>query len=714
MKTNLCTSLSLLALSLNAYAADSASTLTLPSATITATAENNDEADRVDLNTPTGAGSRLGLSALETPASTDSLTGKQIRARGDVSVQDAVSRSAGINRTGSPGDGGTSLSARGFACQGSVMQLYDGSRMYEGMGTVTFPVDTWSVDRVDVLRGPASVLYGEGATGAVVNVIPKKPFDGDIQNHIRIGAGSYGSEQTALDSGGSLTDQLSYSLNVNHLSSNGWIDRGYSDDTFVSGALRWKASDNLTFTLAHDYGDQNPQNYFGTPLINGHLQGSLSDKNYNVHNDKLHYNDQWTRLTSEWQISDSVSSTNELYYFKAQRRWQNAENYNWDADTQQLLRASYISIKHDQEQVGDRQSFTFNHQLFGLNSRTVLGADYNRIHFKLASNSPFNDVSPDGEPIDLNHPQQVSFHSASPFQDQFKTTTQQFSVFGENRTELTDQLSLVTGLRRDYVSLDRVDLIPDQRSGKTLTGNNWKIGLVYALTPDASVYGQYSTSTDGVGGLISLNQNAQNYGLSTARQSEVGFKQAFLDQRGEWTIAAYHIVKKKLLTPDPLNPTEQIQVGQQSSNGLEASLDLQLPHDWALQANASIVRAQFDTFSQVDANGQTESLDGKLPVDVPRRTANLWLSKGITQDVRAGTGVRYVDARFGDFANENKIPGYTVVDANVSWKALSNTTLWLQLTNLFNREYALSEYNNGTQWILGQPRSFFVTADVDF
>jgi iron complex outermembrane receptor protein len=87
------------------------------------------------------------------------------------------------------------------------------------------------VQRVDVLRGPASVLYGEGATGAVVNVIPKKPFEGDIENHLRLGYGSYDRQQQAFDSGGSLSDTLSYRLNLNRLRSNGWIDRGDSQAT---------------------------------------------------------------------------------------------------------------------------------------------------------------------------------------------------------------------------------------------------------------------------------------------------------------------------------------------------------------------------------------------------------------------------------------------------------------------------------------------------
>ena len=686
----------------------SAQALTLPASPVTATAVDD---QRVDLNTPTTAGSRLNLTALQTPGSVESQTGEKIRERGDASVQDAISRATGISRTGTPGDGGTSLQARGFTGQSAVLQLYDGQRMFDGAGTSTFPVDTWSVERVDVLRGPASVIYGQGATGAVINTLPKKPFEGEIENHLRLGYGSYDRQQQALDSGGSLTDTLSYRLNINRLRSNGFIARGDSASDFVSGALRWQPADNLSVTLAHDYGDQTPQNYYGTPLINGQLHKSLRDKNYNVSDDKQHYNDQWTRLTSEWQINDNVTATNELSYLKNQRRWQNAESYNYVEGG--LVRQSYLGIKHDQEQVGDRQTFTFKHTLLGLDSQTVTGIEYNRIRFRLASNAPFDDLPGGGQPVDINHPVPQPFESDSPFIAQSVSTTKQLAAFAENRLQLTDKLSLITGARRDYLHIDSNDLTTaNQDADRTLTGNNWKAGLVYAITPDTSVYGQYATSTDGVGSLISLSPSQQQFGLSTAKQAEVGIKQAFWDSRGEWTLAAYHIVKKKLLTNIP-GTTLQQQVGQQSSNGLEASLDLQLPNAWQLQANAAIVRAKYDDFSEA-VNGQAVSRAGNRPVDVPNRTANLWLSKAVTDNVRAGAGVRYVSARYADTANSSEVPSYTVADATVSWKAMRNTTLGLELNNLFNRTYAVSQYNNGQQWILGEPRSFFVTADYTF
>lgn len=248
--------------------------LALPSTAITDTLDSH----AIDLVTPTQAGSRLGLNALETPASTSSISTEQIQQRNNLTVQDAVTRSPGITFVGSPGDGGTGLSARGFAGHSSVMTLFDGARLYTGAGTQTFPVDPWMVERIDVIRGPASVLHGEGATGAVVNVIPKKPFAGEVRNHLRLGYGSWDRQQLGLDSGGSLSERLSYRLTLNQQGGNGWVDRTPSRSLALSAALRFDASDDLSFTLAHDRGDAEPANYYGTPLIDGHYRSSLRKK----------------------------------------------------------------------------------------------------------------------------------------------------------------------------------------------------------------------------------------------------------------------------------------------------------------------------------------------------------------------------------------------------------------------------------------------------
>lgn len=679
--------------------------LALPSTTITDT----HDAPAIDLAAPTDAGSRLNLSALQTPASTSTLSAEQIERRNNLTVQDAVTRSPGISFTGSPGDGGTGLSARGFEGHSSVMTLFDGSRLYSGAGTLTFPVDPWMVERIDILRGPASVLYGEGATGAVVNVIPKKPFAGDVHNRLRLGYGSWDRQQLGLDSGGSLSERLSYRMTVNQQAGNGWVDRTDSRSLALSAALRFDATDDLSFTLAHERGDAEPANYYGTPLIDGHYRSSLRKKNYNIQNDVQRYHDEWTRLNTDWILSDSVSASNQLYYIKSRRHWRNAETYAWNGDQDRLERGSFLEIKHNQEQIGDRQSLTFVHDLFGLASTTLVGAEYNKIRFNVDSNAPYDDGITD--PLDPWHPAPGRFHSLSPTRPQTLSTTHTFALFAENRTELTERLSLVTGIRRDQNHIERNDLVNDTHSERSLPGGNWRAGLVFAVNDDLSLYGQYSTSEDGVGDLLTLRPE-QRYDLTEAKQTELGLKQRFWEGRGEWTLAAYHIVKKKLLVADPVNHGVQ-QAGQQTSDGLEATVELALANQWQVSANAAVVRAKFDDYLENTGSGVVDRA-GNRPGNVPSRTANLWLSKGFGQQVDAGLGVRYVDQRYDSAANENSVPGYTVVDANLGWQVLPDVRLGLQVNNLFDREYAASYVYTSDQWLLGAPRSYFATLDYTF
>ncbi len=374
------------------------------------------------------------------------------------------------------------------------------------------------------------------------------------------------------------------------------------------------------------------------------------------------------------------------------------------------MRSEFYNIKHTQEQVGDRQTFTLEHALFGLDSRTVVGVDYNRIHFARQHDfaSSFSDSVPlagsGGGPYQSNDPKGYGPRE--------RNLARQFSLFAENRTQLTERLSLVTGVRRDQVHIQRDNLVDGSSADRSLSGDNWRAGLVFALTPELSLYGQYATSTEGVNNLLTLNVGQQRYDLSEARQSEIGLKQMLMDGRGEWTLAAYHIVKQKLLSQTSPGAAAE-QVGQQSSDGVEATLELALGEVWQLSANAAFVRARYDDFSET-AGSVLMDRSGNRPINVPKRTANLWLSKDLSQGVDAGIGARYVDARYADTANSAQVPSYTVVDAIIGWQVQPDVRLGLELNNLLDRQYATTASSDGQQWYLGAPRSLLVTADYHF
>jgi iron complex outermembrane recepter protein len=600
---------------------------------------------------------------------------------------------------------------RGFSGPESITTLYDGVRMFPGAGTVTFPFDTWAVDRIDVLRGPASVLYGEGGIGGVINVVPKAP-QRDYATTVQLGAGSYGEKRVALDTTGALGPMLSYRFYVSDDRSNGWVPRGNTHTTALGGSLRLDVNPELSFSLDYDYGRQEPARYFGVPVVNGQLNPALRFQNYNVADAAIAYYDQWTRLNTTWRAAPGITLHNQLYYLLTNRHWHDSESYALQPDGD-VMRSDYIEILHHEKQVGDTLDASFDGHVWGHQNRVVVGADFNVISFLDTSNSPF-----DGSSIvpAFNFDPGL-FMSPDPTVPAFRTITHQASLFAEDRLELTDRLAWVSGLRYDHIDFHRDTFATATTAAasfdKTFAHTGWRTGLVFSLTPNLSVYAQYTTGTDGVGSLITLSQSNSAFTLSTGQQWEAGIKQQLLDGRASWTLALYQIVKRDLLSTDPANPDLSEQVGKQSSRGIEWSGALQLGGGWSVDANAALLRARFDDFDE-EQNGQSVSRAGNVPFNIPEQTANVWLNWAFAPGWKAGAGVQYVGRRFGDNANTVPIPSYTLIDASASWRATRNLTLALYLRNLTNRVYAVTTQNDGTEWLLGAPRSGWVTATVNF
>ena len=685
---------------------------TLPAVTVSESARLDQPG--LALSKPEFIGSRLGLTPLETPASVEVLGGETIRARGDQSVREAVTRATGITGNPAPGNGGTSLTARGFAGQGSVMQLLDGTRMYVASGTVTFPFDTWSVDRIEVLRGPASVMYGEGAIGGVVNVVQKKPIRGPIENELQVTGGTEKTARVAFDSGGKVNDNLSYRFATAYNRSAGWVDRGDSNNLMVSASVRLDINPDFNLTLSYDDGTQHPQQYLGTPLAGGSLDTSLRKKNYNVGDAQISYRDRWTRLNAEWTPNDRVTVRNQFYYLTSHRHWRDSETYAFlpaASAAAQVRRTDYLEILHDQEQAGNRADLTVKSRLFGMENATTVGFDVNKINFTHSNNSPYGGASTvnayDFDPGLFFSPPGIV---TSP---RFRANTTQYALFGEHRISFTPQWSVIGGMRFDHATLYRTDLVANTGWEKTFANTTWRVGTVYQFTPSLSVYAQYATATDPLGSLVTTTDAQRNFDLATGKQVEVGVKQAFWGNRGEWTFAAYEIRKKNLLSRDPVNPTITQQVGEQSSRGLEASASVEVMRGLRLDINGTVLRARYDDFNE-SVGGVAVSRAGNVPTSVQQQAANAWLSWNFMPQWSFATGLRYVGGRYADTANRVRVPSYTTVDTALSWRVSKQAALTLRVYNLFNRDYAESFSNGGQQWLLGRPRSAELSANFYF
>ena len=265
-------------------------------------------APTLNLTGASTAGSRLGLTRLQTPASVEVISAETIAERGQQNILDAVTQNAtGFTASPAPGNGGVSFNTRGFTGLGSVMTLYDGTQLYIGAGTVTFPFDTWSTERIEVLRGPASVMYGAGAVGGAINVVSKLPL-WVPRNQAEVSLDSNMTRRIAVDSGGPVSKDVAYRITASGNMSDGWVDRDNTSNVALHAVVQIKQNEDITWTLSTDYGDRNPSRYFGTPLINGKLDEQLRFKNYNVGDSHIRYQDSWNQVKTEWQVADGSRS----------------------------------------------------------------------------------------------------------------------------------------------------------------------------------------------------------------------------------------------------------------------------------------------------------------------------------------------------------------------------------------------------------------------
>ena len=665
-------------------------------------------APTLNLTGASTAGSRLGLTRLQTPASVEVISAETIAERGQQSILDAVTQNAiGFTASPAPGNGGVSFNTRGFTGLSSVMTLYDGTQLYIGAGTVTFPFDTWSTERIEVLRGPASVMYGAGAVGGAINIVSKLP-SWIPRNQAEISLDTNMTRRIAVDSGGPISKDVAYRITATGNMSDGWVDRDDTSNVALHAVVQVKQNDDVTWTLSTDYGDRNPSRYFGTPLINGRFQESLRFTNYNVSDGHIRYQDSWTQVKTDWQVADGVSIHNTLYYLNSKRHWKDVESYAYNPVTGLINRTSYIEIFHDQQQVGNRMDAKFRGHVLGMANEFLAGFDVNNINFTHTNNSPYGGSS-SVNPYSFDP---GVFNSPNPTVPGYGSVTNQYAVFAENRLSVTEQLSVIAGVRQDEPTITRTDYVtPANSFQKSFSSTTWRAGAVYTPVKDLAFYGQYATAVDPVGGLISLSSANKNFDLATGRQIEIGVKQSFWGGRGEWTLAGYEIVKNNLLARDPNIPSLTVQVGQQSSRGVEASVGFLLDHGWRIDANTAILRARYDDFVQ-SVGGVAVNYAGNVPVNVPQTVSNIWATWAFAPNWSANAGVQIVGKTYADNANTMTRPAYNIVNAGVQWKPDLNTTVSFRVYNLFDEIYTTS--GGTTQWLLGMPRTVQVAVNVKF
>ncbi len=659
----------------------------------------------VNLKVESTAGSRLSLTPLDTPASVSIITGDVIRNLGITSIIQAKTLAPGITQSSGPGNGGNALAARGFYGINSVKQTYNGLEIYNGGGVVSFPFDPWSVERVETLYGPASVLYGTGAIGGAVNVVSKTPDPNTYRAQAEASYASFNTAHMAFDFTGPIGAGFSIRLMGSVYRSDGWIDRGDNDSVAYSAALRWDATPNLNFILANDYGSQHPMPYIGTPTLNNRPVGGLKRQNYNVADQKLWFMDNWTHFDTEWKASDTISFHNSSYIMLHDRTYRDVQNFAYNAAARTVTRTTFRDIdKSYEHQYGSTGYFKFDNTFGDLKNELLVGADlnYNSYHrHDTTRGGTFTTPA-----LNFTSPAYLDAYKiqSTPV---YNSNTRQNGFYVEDRLALTEQLSIVAGARQDHYKVELFTFATNRQTNSSYDAFGGNVGVVYKPIPSLSVYVQAAKATDPVSSLPSIASGVQAFDVSPGRQYEAGLKQSLWDSKFEWTLAVYDLSKKKLLTPTLADRTIMEQVGGQSSKGVEASVGLTLGKV-RLDVNGTVLDPKFDDF-KATVGTTVRQLAGYTPATVPKKAANARVSWDITPQIQARAVVQYVGKRFIDNLNTLTLPEYNTVNLGLRWAVTPNVRIDARVDNATDVVYGVQ--GAATQWLLGAPRSYALSVN---
>ena len=695
------------------------------------TVEGSRDANSLHLEESSGAASRLGLSVRETPASAEILSQDAIQQRGARTFSEALRGMAGLSGGGPPSSP-TTLSTRGFT---SLMYLYDGVRS-SGAGVVNRVQDTWNYDRIEVLKGPASVLDGEGAIGGVVNFVTKRPDRDNPHKEALLSYGSYGSTRAAFGFGGALGDASAYRLDYSRNDSKvGTIDRnGERIDHFTSG-LMVDLGGSVKLDLSFDYLRDNNDAYWGTPLVPRSFaaqptnvvstpDGRVIDRrmtrtNYNVLDDDNSSETYWLRARLTGQLDGGWSWRNEFSANKSNRVFRNSESATFVAPAS--IARDQTLITHDQDFWLDRIDATHKGTIGGMDNRFVVGGEYSETRFgsqRRFSNSSASTASLLRVPVFDPY---VGFFDDDPAlsvgggnRTDMNTKVRVSSVFVEDAIKPVRNLTLVGGLRHDRTEVDRaitdLNLGSNTRFGSSYRSTSGRLGAVYDITPQSSIYAQYTNATLPVNSLFLLSASNAAFPMSRGKQAEVGFKQSLPEANLEWTAAVYKIELDNVLSRDPANAANTVNNGRQSSRGLELSAVWKPTRQWTLAGNLAALDARFDTL--VEAGNVSRV--GKTPPNVPERVANVFATyRPDNSKLEYFVSLNRTGHMFTDTANQIRINGYTTMDAAVSYR-LKNALLSFRVRNLTDKLYATWVGRATSQVLLAPRRTFEVSAKFDF
>lgn len=667
---------------------------------------------------------RLGLTEREMPATIDVLTQDDLQAQGVRTAIEAMNAAPGIASGNLPGSVG-SVSMRGF--HRAVNYLYDGVRLATS-GTEVRNWDAWSFERIEVIKGPASVTSGEGALAGAINFVPRRPVIGDTFGEVFASYGSWNSVRLAGDLNVPLGDKAAVRADLAQSRSDGYIDD--TDSHSFAGTLSafFKPSDRFSVTVSADYfEDAFKTAYYGTPLVPasvardpagfiGGASGLVFDKalrgrNYDTEDGRMDSNSVWLRAKAEYNISDAWRVVSDTSWYSADRAWRDSDDYAYNAGTARFDRLTSI-ITHDHQVWNQRLHVAFDGELAGHRNRFTLGGEFSGTDFFTVRRFGSTTSVDPWAPVRGLLPQDTPANYAT--RQNVTADVKSRAVFFETAFNVSPDLLLVGGARLDAFKLDRhvLNVTPGTASayGQDYSPLSWRTGVVYSVTPDSQIFAQYTRAATPVSGLLFMSAANASFKVSMGESYEAGLKTALAEDSLHLTASAFHIRQDDILTRDPLNPAVTIQGGSQISKGVELALDWRLTEALRVEVGATLLNAEFDQL--IEAGGANRS--GNRPANVSEQLADLIVTYQPPSLPVTLTGVvRHNGDFFTSNANNVNVNGFTTFDASLAWDG-PFATVTLRGRNLTDKLYA--DWSGYSSYLVfeGAPRSVEISISRRF
>lgn len=646
---------------------------------------------------------------IESPQSIAIVTREQMDMQGVQSVSDALRYTAGVmSEANGPDPRSDFIMIRGFDSNGRD-QYRDGLRAYAFNNQGGTVIEPYGLERVEILRGPSSILYGQGGPGGLVNLVSKRPTDKTVRE-VQAQLGSYDRKQLAADFGGLLTDDGTWSYRLNGLvrDSDTQIDHVKDDRVFIAPALTWRPSDFTTLTLLTDYQkNERGQGYQAWPRV-GTLYNSAYGKistsrfvgepgidkfdqeRYSVGYLFEHIFNEHVLFRQNLRYQNMKTASTSVYMsgLQADQRTVGRFGGTSNEDIDNLALDNHVQLKwaHDQ----------FEHvALIGIDAQKMKGD-------VVGSFAAFSD-------LDLYAP--VYNASASFVRDTDLTQKlRQTGLYLQDQIKIAQKWVVTLGTRRDWATTSSSDHLNAANSTEQDdSATTWRAGLVYLADNGWAPYASYTESFLPVIGTSSPARGSTPFKPETGKQYEIGLRFQPAGKSTMLTFSLFDLTRQNLTTADLQDPSGDysIQRGEVQSRGFEAEAKTQMAN--GLDLVASYTHTLMEITKSNDSVDNI-TLKGNTPGNVPKHTAALWANYRLPESILAGMtiggGVRYIGSRYGEDDNSYKLSSYTLVDAVLRYDLASLGDQWkgwkfaLNASNLFDKEYVATcgYYGDGCKW----------------